>query len=164
MQQPPPAQAQQTPPDESASQIGSLSDLLQELRVLLQGIQVLTGFLIILPFYQGFAHLDRVEKAVYLATFACSITSLILFSAPAAQHRLEWPLRDRAQFKQFATRMIVIGLVPSSLALMLATQLVVAQILDELAGLVAAVIVAALLGTVWWLFPLVARRRWAQSN
>jgi hypothetical protein len=149
------AQASETP-----SQMSKLSDLLQESRVLLQGVQVLTGFLIILPFYPGFTRIDRAEKAVYLATFACSLTSLILFSAPAAQHRLEWPLRDRVQFKRFATHMIIIGLVPSSLALVLATQLVVAQILDGVAGVVAAAIVAVLLSMVWWLFPLATRRRW----
>jgi hypothetical protein len=74
----------------------SLESLLQELRVLLQGVQVLTGFLIVLPFYQGFATIARTEQWVYLVTFACSLSSLILFSAPAAQHRLEWPLYDRA--------------------------------------------------------------------
>jgi hypothetical protein len=164
MRQKPPIPTEGTQAGESASQMGDLSDLLQELRVLLQGVQVLTGFLIILPFYQGFAHIELVEKIVYLATFACVLTSLILFSAPAAQHRLEWPLRDRARFKRFATRMIIIGLVPSSLALMLATQLVVAQILGWQVGLVAALIVAGLLGTVWWLVPLEARRRWSAGD
>jgi hypothetical protein len=143
----------------SASRLGDLSDLLQELRVLLQGVQVLTGFLIVLPFYQAFTELDRTEKIVYMATFACSLLSLILFSAPAAQHRLEAPLRDREAFKRFATRMIIIGLVPLSLALVLAAQLVIAQILGGLIGLVAACCVAAVLGAVWWLIPLNIRRR-----
>ncbi len=152
---------------EGGSQIdgegGSLNDLLQELRVLLLGSQVLTGFLVILPFYQGFAYLALAEKWVYVATFTCSLSSLILFSAPAAQHRLEWPLRDRVMFKRFATRMIIIGLVPLSLALTLATQLVVAQIFGELAGVAGALLVATLLFVVWWLFPLETRRQWATT-
>jgi len=164
MQEEPPVYAMDAQSGESASQMGNLSDLLQELRLLLQGVQVLTGFLIILPFYQGFAAINLTEKWIYLATFACSLSSLILFSAPAAQHRLEWPLRDRAQFKRFATMMIIIGLVPFSLALMLATQLIVAQILGGLAGLIAAAIVAMLLGIVWWFFPLAVRRRWSGAD
>jgi hypothetical protein len=159
-QEPPVTQANESPTGET----GSLSDLLQELRVLLQGVQVLTGFLIILPFYQNFPHIEPAEKLVYLATFACSLTGLILFSAPAAQHRLEWPLRDRAQFKRFATHMIVVGLVPSSLALVLAAQLIVSQILDGVAGVVAAALVAAVLGVAWWLFPLIARRQWDTTS
>ena len=106
-----------TPPTpETAQQAADFGDLLQELRVLLQGAQVLTAFLIVLPFYSAFASLLPVEKWVYLVTFTCSLSSLILLSAPAAQHRLEWPLRDRAHFKRFATRMVIIGLVPLSLA------------------------------------------------
>lgn len=147
------------PVSETPSQLANLSDLLQELRVLLQGVQVLTGFLIVLPFYQGFGQLDPIEKGIYLATFACSIVSLIIFSAPAAQHRLEWPLRDRGQFKRFATRMIILGLVPSSLALALTAQLIVAQILGVRAGFVGGAFVLAIVGALWWLVPLEAIHR-----
>jgi len=49
-----------------------LNDLLQELRILLQGVQVLTAFLVILPFNQGFEKIEEIEKWVYLATFVCS--------------------------------------------------------------------------------------------
>src|SRR5260221_1652960 len=149
-----------TPPPvvESARQAADFSDLLQELRVLLQGAQVLTAFLIVLPFTAGFARLQQGEKWVYLATFACSLASLILFSAPAAQHRLEWPLRDRAHFKQFATRMVITGLVPLSLSLVLVTQLVVAQTLGSGQAILAAAGTTALIGAVWWLFPLLWRR------
>jgi hypothetical protein len=149
---------EEPPMAETPSQAANFSDLLQELRVLLQGVQVLTAFLIVLPFYAVFAQIPPPEKVVYLATFACSLTSLIIFSAPAAQHRLEWPLRNRAHFKQFATRMIIIGLVPLSFALVLVTQLIVAQILGIGYGIVAACLVAVLIGTVWWLLPLWWRR------
>lgn len=107
--------------DEQRTGDTDLSDLLQELRVLLPGTQTLTAFLIILPFNQGFAQTQQGEKYVYLATFLCSICSLILFAAPAAQHRLQRPLRDREQFKMTANRLIVAGLVPLSCALPLAT-------------------------------------------
>jgi hypothetical protein len=90
--------------------------MLQELRILLQGAQVLTAFLIVLPFSEGFRRIQQVEKWVYVATFLCSLVSLVILSAPAAQHRLQRPLIDRVQFKQYATRLILIGLVPLSLA------------------------------------------------
>lgn len=143
--------------------VGDLSDLLQELRVLLQGVQVLTGFLIILPFSLGFEKMAPAEKWVYVATFACSLCSLILFSAPAAQHRLEWPLRDRAEFKRFATRIIIIGLVPLSLALVFATQLIVATALGATGGVVAALGAALVIALLWWLLPLGVRRRGVPS-
>jgi hypothetical protein len=134
----PPVATTQAHDGQQLTHVGDLSDLLQELRVLLQGVQVLTGFLIILPFSQGFEKIERTEKWIYVATFACSLCSLILFSAPAAQHRLEWPLRGRTQFKRFATRIIIVGLMPLSLALVFATQLIVAQALGSAQGFVVA--------------------------
>ncbi len=97
-----------------------LTELLQELRVLLPGTQTLTAFLIILPFNTGFAEITGLEKVVYAITFVCSLISLVFFTAPAAQHRLQRPLRDRPGFKELATRLIVIGLIPLSIALILA--------------------------------------------
>jgi hypothetical protein len=143
---------------EKEPEAGNLSDMLQELRVLLQGVQVLTGFLIILPFYQGFPALSSAQHAVYLATFGCALASLIIFSAPAAQHRLQWPLRDRAKFKEFSTRMIVFGMIPLSFALVLATNLVVTQVLGVSYGVLAAVLAALAIAGLWWLFPYVERR------
>src|SRR5688500_16397699 len=91
-----------------------LADLHQEIRILQQGAQVLTAFLTILPFNEGFQRLDETQKWVFLATFLSSLVALIFFSAPAAQHRLARPLRDREKFKNFATRMVIIGLFPMS--------------------------------------------------
>ncbi|HEX8036456.1 MAG TPA: DUF6328 family protein [Ktedonobacterales bacterium] len=144
-------------PGSGTDRSSGLESLLQELRVLLQGVQVLTGFLIVLPFYQGFAKIERTEQQLYLVTFACSLSSLILFSAPAAQHRLGWPLYDRARFHALATRVIIIGLVPFSLALILGTQLVVSQVFGGLPSILAAVAVGALIAAAWWLFPLLTK-------
>lgn len=137
-----------------------LSDLLQELRVLLPGTQMLTAFLIILPFNAGFADIQRGEKNVYLATFLCSVTSLVLFAAPAAQHRLQRPLLDREAFKHRANHLVIAGLVTLSFALILATQLVLDEVLliDWLAW-VASGVVALLILTVWWIVPLRTKAR-----
>lgn len=137
---------------------GDLSDLLQELRVLLQGAQVLTAFLILLPFNQGFAQIDQREKWIYLATFLCSVGSLVFLTAPAAQHRLERPLVNRGQFKLFATRMMISGVALLSLALTLATLLVISEVLGLQSGTIATIVVAALILFLWWLFPLLRKK------
>jgi hypothetical protein len=134
-----------------------LTDLQQELRILLPGVQTLTAFLIILPFSPGFERLDQNERWIYLATFVCSISSLILFTAPAAQHRVERPLRNRVRFKELANRLIMIGLVPLSLALVLVAELVVSEVGGTTAGIGAAAVSAVLIGLTWWLIPLSRR-------
>jgi hypothetical protein len=137
----------------------SFDDLLQELRILLQGAQLLTAFLIFLPFSDGFAKIDQAEKLVYAAMFICTVTSLVLFSAPAAHHRLAWPLPDRVKFKRFATRMAVLGMIPLSLALVLATQLVISEVLGHLLSLGVAALVALFVGLLWWYLPLAHRQQ-----
>lgn len=133
---------------------GDLTDLLAELRVLLPGAQTLTAFLIILPFNGGFDQIRNEEKAVYLITFVCSVLSLVLFTAPAAHHRLQRPLRDRAGFKTMATKLIIAGLVPLSIAIILATQLVISEVVPDrrlswgVSGILAAIILI-----LWWIVP-----------
>jgi heme/copper-type cytochrome/quinol oxidase subunit 1 len=131
-----------------------LSEFLQELRVLLQGAQVLTAFLIVLPFNADFSKLDRAEQWVYVATFLLSVTSLAIFSAPAAQHRLLRPLQDRQAFKDQASRFLIVGLMFVTLALILATQLVVSQVLDSPWSVISAAAVGVVIVALWWAFPL----------
>jgi hypothetical protein len=64
------------------------SSLLQELRVTQTGVQLLTGFLLTLPFQPRFAQLDGTMHIVYLMTFACSIGATVLLVAPVGMHRV----------------------------------------------------------------------------
>jgi hypothetical protein len=142
----------------------SLTDMLQELRILQLGVQVLTAFLIILPFSQGFQQIEQSQKLVYLATFICALSSLVLFSAPAAQHTLERPLMDKARFKEISTRMIILGLVPCSLALILSPELVVSVVAWQLAALVIAGLVTILILALWWVIPLTYKHKVEEAD
>ncbi len=127
--------------------------LLQEIRILLQGVQVLGGFLIVLPFNSRFAEVAANEKWVYLATFISTTASMVCFSAPATHQRL--PLHDinAHSFVQFATTMIILGVVGLSLALILSTQFVIAFVFDTTTSIIVTAIIAVLIGIVWWLAP-----------
>jgi hypothetical protein len=132
-----------------------LSDLLQELRVLLPGTQTLAAFLIILPFTEGFDNLQGIGRVVYVATFVLALIALVLFTAPAAHHRLQRPLKNRAAFKEKSTKIMIAGLIPFSLALILSADLTVSIALNnELIGLLAASIVSLFLLVMWWILPI----------
>lgn len=135
----------------------SLNDMLQELRVLQQGVQVLAAFLVLLPFTDGFNKIDQFEKWVYLITFVCAITSLVLYSAPAVQHRIMRPLKNREEFKDVATRMVLVGTVTTSISLTLVSQLVVSQAMGFTESLVVAGFVALLTSLIWWLMPVLRK-------
>lgn len=151
--------AQETEKD-GTQQDTDLSDLLEELRVLLPGTTTLTAFLIILPFNAGFDAIRDDEKLVYVVTFLCSMTALILFTAPAAHHRLQRPLRDRVAFKDMASKFMIAGLIPLSFALVLAAQLVVSTAVgDRVVSWSVTGALAMLVLTLWWIFPLRKRDR-----
>ena len=148
MPEPSPAQ-----PDED------LTDLLNEIRLLLPGTLLLVAFLIALPFNTGYTRVSQFDNAVYVAMFLCAILSLLLFVAPAAQHRLMSPLRDRAAFKRSVNRQVIIGLIPLSAAITLATYLVISDVVNTLAAAIVAGIVGLTIALLWWVVPLNRRRR-----
>jgi hypothetical protein len=144
---------------------GDLTDLLSELRVLLPGTQTLTAFLVILPFNAGFSGITDREKTVFVVTFLCSVLSLVLFTAPAALHRLQRPLRDREAFKTIATRYVIAGLVPLSIAIVLAAQLVLSEVVtDQRVSWLVAAVVAVVIASIWWIYPLRAKLDREPSN
>ena len=64
-----------------------------------------------------------------------------MFTAPAARHRLMRPLPDRAAFQRSVNRQVIIGLMPLSAAITLATYLVISDVLSDLAaGIVAGIV------------------------
>ena len=144
--------------DEEEDDDGDFSDMLGEMRILLPGAQMLSAFLIILPFNTGFAHIDHTEKLLFLATFFLALTSLVLLSAPAVQHRLMRPLKDRARFKRVATKQIVAGSFALAIALVLGTDLVISEVFGGRVGVIMASIMAALIAVAWWLMPMYLKR------
>ena len=144
---------------QDASDSGDLSDLLSELRILLPGAQMLTAFLIILPFNGGFAKIVQTEKIVFLATFFLSMTSLVLLSAPAIQHRIMRPLNDRERFKRVADRIMMAGALSLAFAFTLGTNLVISEVFGHVAGIVACAIIAVLNMAMWWWMPMYLRHR-----
>lgn len=137
----------------------SLNEMLQELRVLQQGSQILAGFLILLPFSEGFVKIAPFEKWVYIVAFISSLVSLICFSTPAAQHRVERPLRNRVRFKKLSTRIIVFGMIALSVALISTTQLVLNEVLGDGWSSIMTLLVGLLIAVLWWLVPLYKKRK-----
>ena len=62
--------------------------LLQELRVILPGVQVLLAFLLTAPFAAGFRKLDRTEEFAYGVALITAFVSVICLLTPAVFHRV----------------------------------------------------------------------------
>ena len=72
-----------------------LTELVQELRVLLPGVQVLFAFLLTIPFSVGFKSVGDAERAVYMLAFCSTTISAILLVAPGARHRARFRDHDK---------------------------------------------------------------------
>lgn len=138
---------------------GDMSDMLSELRILLPGAQMLTAFLIILPFNSGGRQIIQDERIVFLATFFFALASLVLMSAPAIQHRLMRPLINRERFKRVATRQIVAGSFSLALAFTLGTNLVISTVFGKMVGNVASGTMAVLILLLWGVLPMYLKRK-----
>lgn len=145
--------------DERHPEDGDLTDMLGELRVLLPPAQLLSGFLIAVPFAPGFSNIVQAEKTVFLATFMLALISLVLLTAPAVQHRLMRPLKNRVKFKHRASMFMLVGACSLGIALVLATQLVLSQVLGAQVANIAAGVVAVLILLFWLVIPLLWKPR-----
>lgn len=138
-----------------------LNDMLDELRILLQGAQLLTGFLMTLPFSSGFKQIVESEKWVFIGTFFFAVMSLLLFTAPAVQHRAIRPLLDRTGFKQLASKEILAGAAALSIALVLGVNLVISEVLGHELGLAVSAVIAGAISILWWLWPKSLKARFS---
>jgi hypothetical protein len=63
-------------------------ELLEELRTLMPGVQVLFGFLLVTPFSARFPELDRLGKIAFICTLVTASLAAVVFLAPAPYHRV----------------------------------------------------------------------------
>ncbi|MGE0545729.1 MAG: DUF6328 family protein [Kofleriaceae bacterium] len=136
-----------------------LRELLEEIRVALPGVELLFGFLLILPFSDKFGDLGEVQRAVYLAGLVATAAASALFIAPTAQHRLGFRVVNKERLLIRTNRLVIAGLVLVSFAISLAVYLVVWVVLNPTwAWLIAAPITAWFIGW-WFLMPHALLRR-----
>lgn len=63
------------------------NDMLQELRVMQTGVQLLAGILLTLPFQQAFGDLDDFQRSLYLGLVIVAAVTTALVLTPVAIHR-----------------------------------------------------------------------------
>ncbi|KQU07321.1 sodium:proton antiporter [Rhodococcus sp. Leaf7] len=134
------------------------SNLLQELRVVQTGIQLLTGFLLTLPFQARFPELRTYEQVIYLVTLGASVTATILLVAPVALHRILFRRRALRQLVDYANRFAIIGFVLLGIAMSGVPIIIFGLVVGPVAGVVAGAVSACLFATVCVALPLRVRR------
>ena len=133
------------------------STLLQELRVTQTGVQLLTGFLLTLPFQQRFERLDGLMRGVYAATVACSVAATLALVAPVAMHRILFRQHRLKTLVSAAHRLAYAGLVLLGLALVGVTVVVFDVLYGRSAAALSGAAALGAFAALWVMLPLLMR-------
>lgn len=135
-----------------------LTELLDEIRTILPGVEILFGFLIILPF-EFSDELTGLERLLYLGAFLSVSAGLALLVAPTVNHRLRFRDLDKERWLYRSNRLVIAASVLVAIGIALTVYLVVETIVGGVvAGLIAA-INAAWFAWLWFGWPLLQQVR-----
>lgn len=135
------------------------NELLQELRVAQTGVQILTGFLLTVPFQQRFTELDAYQKDVYLVLVVLAVAATGFIVAPVSLHRILFRKHLKRELVESADRLAQTGLALLALVLGGSALLLFDIVVGRGAGVAAGSGVLVALAVVWLAVPLRLARR-----
>jgi len=137
----------------------NLNELLQELRVMQTGVQILTGFLLTVPFTERFTTLSEFQQRVYLGILVAAVLTTLVIVAPVCYHRLLFRQGQREWIVRAAHRCALAGLTGLALVSTAVVLLVFDVVLGDVAALTAAAAVALAFIVMWAVVPFSGRDR-----
>jgi cation transport ATPase len=133
------------------------SELVEEHRLAMPGVQVLFAFLLILPFQNRFERLTSQQEYVYYAALLCATAAIVLLITPTAAHRIRWRQQDKEALLVMSTRAAIVATVFIAAAMTASVYLITDLLFGEPATVIVSSVVAAAFVTFWYGFPLYRR-------
>ncbi|MFJ2780858.1 DUF6328 family protein [Kitasatospora sp. NPDC087315] len=155
--EPEPAWTRPETPEQRADR--NLVELLQELRVVQTGVQILFAFLLGMAFTERFGTLDNTQQTLYVATFLLTVVSAAVLSTPVALHRALFHRGAKRRIVELSARFTEIGLAFLALALNAAVLLLMDVVLNRTAAAVIAGATTVLFAVLWFALPWGLRQR-----
>jgi Kef-type K+ transport system membrane component KefB len=134
-----------------------LMELLQELRVVITGVQILLAFLLTAPFQQRFAQLQGSLRNAFFASIVCATLATACLLAPTAQHRLRWRARDKERLVRVGNQLAIIGSVFLAAAIVLAVYVVTNVLFTSDLAIMTAVAFVVVFAGLWYIMPMAWR-------
>ncbi|UJP11570.1 DUF6328 family protein [Microbacterium sp. KUDC0406] len=134
------------------------NELMQELRVMQTGTQILTGFLLAVAFQPRFADLDDVQRTLYVALVVGAATATVLALAPVGLHRLLFHQHRKPELVRVANRLVKADLVVIGAVTVGVTALILDVTLNRTAAVVAAIIGVIVVLVLWVALPIGLKR------
>jgi hypothetical protein len=142
----------------------NLTELLNELRVALPGVQVLFAFLLGVPFTQRFTELASYQEDVYFGVLTCATAATAFLIAPSVQHRIEFRQGDKHYIVMVANRFAIVGLGFLALAMTGVVLLITDFIFSATATAIATGLSGALFALLWYVLPIRRRLQLKRSS
>jgi hypothetical protein len=142
----------------------NLVELLQEVRVVQTGVQVLFAFLLMAPLTPGFEDLGPLQRTEYFVTLVLAGAAAILLIAPTAYHRALFRQGDKEYLVMIANRLTIAGLAAVGLSIVGAMVFVTGVLFGQPAALISGTIAAICCLTFWVALPLARRSTLARSD
>ncbi|WP_286217815.1 DUF6328 family protein [Paraoerskovia sediminicola] len=130
------------------------NELLQELRVTQTGIQILTGFLLTIPFSARFSDLDDHQRTVYLVLVLLAALATGLVVAPVSLHRILFRRHRKVELVTVADRLARAGLAVLSLVISGCVMFMFDVVVGRAAGWWAGGATLAMITVLWLVVPL----------
>lgn len=135
------------------------AELLQEVRVAQTGIQMLGGFLLIVPFQMRFTELTSALRLLYLFAMGSATLALFLILSPVVTHRTLFRALRRDLLVTWADRLVRLGLVLVAVTVIATTALTFGFVLGERAAIIAGVIATSTVLVLWWVLAAFLHRQ-----
>ena len=136
----------------------NLAELLQEVRVVQTGVQILFGFLLAVAFQPKFQTLSSFQKADYFGTLAAAATTLIMLTAPTSWHRILFRQGDKEHLVEVSNRFTMIGLATMGLTVIGVVMLLSDVVFPPAATVILTTVTVIACATTWYVLPLARRR------
>lgn len=120
-------------------------------------MQILTGFLLTLPFTQKFGSLDAVQRDSYLAVLVGAVLATGLIIAPVAFHRTLFRQGEKEWLVNAANWSARAGLAALALTMSGVVFLVFDVVTNRTLGIVSGLVSLAFFTALWGVFPLTKR-------
>ena len=128
--------------------------LLQELRVVLPGVQVLLAFLLTIPFSQRFTDLDDTGRNTFGFTMVTAMLSVVCLLTPTVFHRIGGR-QERKSRLAWGIRLTIVGLMLLALSLVSGVWCVSRFVFGTTTAWWLAALVAGSIASLWLALPAI---------
>ncbi|MCS5717299.1 DUF6328 family protein [Herbiconiux sp. CPCC 205763] len=133
------------------------NEMLQELRVIQTGTQILTGFLLAAVFQSRFEELDDYQRTVYLCLVVTSTLTTVFGLTPVSLHRALFRQRKKAQVVRVTDRILTFTMIGVALTLAGTGMLIFDFVLGRVGGIVVGAVILLVVAGLWIVVPRIVR-------